>query len=125
MDLNETLGRIEPATLAFFGGVVGGLAREIIRWRGLIVAGAAGVFLQPLFVTLAAIEVALGGGVATLARQAAPSDISPALALLGAFLVGAGLEELIKRGARLRIFSPDVPFGGGKARPTIVDFLRS
>ena len=124
MDLNETLGGVGPLTLSLAGGVVGGLARELVRWRTLAMAGTAGIFAQPLFLTLAGIEVMLGGGVATLAHSYTPT-LSPALSLLTAFLIGAGFEEVVKHGARL-IPSADVPFGKtGRLKPTLTDFLRS
>lgn len=124
MDLNQALGAVDPVTLAFAGGVVGGLARELVRWRTLSMAGTAAIFAQPLFLALAGVEVVLGGGVATLARAYAPT-LAPPLALLAAFLIGAGFEEIIKHGARL-IPSADVPFGRhGRLKPTLTDFLRS
>lgn len=123
MDLNETLGRLDPQALAFVGGIVGGLARELVRWRNLAVAGTAGIFAQPAFLILAGIEVLLGGGVATLA-QSHTQAFPPTLGLLIAFLLGAGFEEVIKHGARL-LPSADVPMGGKPKKPTLTDFLRT
>ena len=123
MDLNETLGRVDPVTLAFAGGIVGGLARELVRWRNLAVAGTAAIFAQPVFMTLAGVEVLLGGAVATLVHSYTPT-LSPPVALLASFLLGAGFEEVIKRGARLSALSADITLGE-KSKPTVVDFLRS
>ena len=123
MDLNETLGRVDPVTLAFAGGIVGGLARELVRWRNLAVAGTAAIFAQPVFMTLAGVEVLLGGAVATLAHSYTPM-LAPPVALLASFLLGAGFEEVIKRGARLSALSADITLGE-KSKPTVVDFLRS
>ena len=88
MDLNETLGRVDPVTLAFAGGIAGGLARELVRWRTLAVAGTAAIFAQPVFLAFAGVEVMLGGGVATLAHSYTPT-LAPPLALLASFLLGA------------------------------------
>jgi uncharacterized SAM-binding protein YcdF (DUF218 family) len=123
MDLYETLGRFDPETLSFTGGVIGGLARELIRWRKLAMDGTAAIFAQPLFLGLAGVEVMLGAGVATLAHAYTP-NLAPPLALLTAFLLGAGFEEIIKHGARL-IPSADPPLGADRLKPTIGDFLRS
>lgn len=124
MDVNAALAGVDPETLALSGGLVGGLARELVRWRGLVLKGDAAVFAQPLFLAVGAIEVALGGGLATLAHSYMPM-LMPALALLAAFLIGAGFEEIVKQAARF-LPSGDVTMGrDGKLKPTLVDFLRS
>lgn len=110
------------AALLFLCGLLGAVAFEVIRWRKLEQADESGAFVKPLFVCLSAAFVLAGGGAGLIFGQLVPAG---ALQLATAFVGGAGLEELVKRAARLKIWSPDVHLGAARQQLTTLAFLRA
>lgn len=108
----------------FLLGALGALAREILRWRKLYLAGRLKKYLNPTYISIAAAVVILAGVCAmvfTPALATAPNLVRPM-----SFVIGAGFELLVQQAAKLRM--PSLPMGEdqGKARPPSVnEFLRA
>ena len=100
-------------------GALGGLCVEFFRWRKLLMRPHGKAYVGAPFIILSAIFVILAGAVGfVFGRLVAPGALREA----SAFIFGAGLEEVVKRAARLR--KPSIAFGKGATKTSLHEFLR-
>lgn len=87
-------------------GVVGGLAREVIRWRRLIEDKRADLYMRPKYLILSIVILGVSGCVAIIFVQLVPTGpfVYPV-----AFVCGAGVEEIVRQAAKLEVWTPPVP----------------
>lgn len=108
----------------FLVAVLGGFCREIVRWRRLARSRRRDLFLKPLYLTISGIEIIAGGLAAPLFSAFMSSE--PAR-LVAAYVAGVGIEELVRRAAKLQIWVPHVNLEGqdGQHPSSILEYLRS
>jgi hypothetical protein len=107
----------------FVAGMIGAVGREVFRWRRLSNQRRADLFKRPQYVLISAVQVVLGGAVAMIFGPV----VSGSWQFPVGFVAGAGLEELIKRAARLEIWTPSVPHGPQTAGrdDSFLEYLRA
>jgi len=111
-----------PLGLLFGSGMIGGIAREFFRWKRLSNNRRADLFRHLQYFCISTVQVLLAGLVAMIFG---PVVASPWQFPVG-FVAGVGLEELVRRGASLQIWTPSVPHGGGRALgPSYLEYLRA
>ena len=119
---NKRIVSMNPSLAIFLAALVGGLSREAFRWRAIYVSGRIQKYSTPLYLGIAAAIVLLAGLVGLILAPLAPSG-QPQIA--AAFVIGAGLELVVRQAARLKM--PTVPMGGGErvqTMPSVSEFLR-
>jgi hypothetical protein len=112
----------------FVVGMLGGAARELLRWRQLHARNQLGKFVKPIYLAIAGIQILLCGGVAMIFAPLAPLQD---FVLATAFASGVGFELIVKQASKLRIWSPEVKQGAAQAEApdedlsqNIVEFMR-
>ena len=110
-----------PALWICLAGVVGGMGRELMRWKSLSDRKRADLFRKPQYFVISLIQLGLAASVALIFTQV----VSGNWKYVVAFVSGAGLEELIRLAMKLEIWTPAVPHGSEEMRPSIAEYLRA
>jgi hypothetical protein len=112
-----------PLAYLFLAGIVGGALREVIRWKRLRERKRDDLYAQPPYLLVSGAEVLMGGVVGIFFANVANS---PSMKLIICFVVGAGIEALVRKAAKLEIWTPSIPQGPSEPRPaTMLEYLRA
>lgn len=108
----------------FYLGILGGISREIIRWKRIFRTKKKDLYLNKKFIVIAIIEIMLGAFISIIFI----SIENELVRNMVGFTVGVGFEELVRRAAKLKIWIPEVSQGSDenqtKYNSTIKEFLR-
>ncbi len=99
-------------------GAFGGVCSEYFRWRALLTRPRAKAYQAPVYIMLSIAFVLLAGGVGFVLGRLAPTGL---LQSVSAFVAGVGLEEVVKRAARLQ--RPNVPFDQSGIKASLHEFV--
>ena len=101
--------------------LVGGFLREIVRWKRLSDRKRQDLYVRPAYLAISVIEILLGIWVAILFAGLVAQTFKPIIA----FVAGVGVEEVVRRAAKLKVWIPSVPLGEAKSRGSFLEYLRT
>jgi hypothetical protein len=123
-----------PSNLMLLGlGAFGAFLKEFLRWRTLAVHKRTDLFLTPGFIFFSALFIACGAVVGLIfGSWTASGPVGVGMAHIVAWVAGVGIEELVRRAAKLQIWTPPVAMGQlaegslpTPTQPSLLEFLRS
>ena len=122
-----------PGSLTLLGlGGFGAFLKEFFRWRALALRKRTVLFLKPEFIFFSCIFIACGAVVGLIfGSWSARGPMGVGFGHIVAWVAGVGIEELVRRAAKLKIWTPSVaqgqPAEGSLPTPTqpsLLEFLR-
>jgi hypothetical protein len=102
-----------PSPLVLYGlGAFGAFLKEFFRWRKISERRRFDLFFKPAYLFFSAVFIASGGLVGELfGSWSASGPMGVGMGHVVAWVAGVGLEEVVKRAAQLRIWTPAVAHG--------------
>ena len=132
-DSPATNASASSLTLLGLGGF-GAFLKEFFRWRTLADRKRTDLFLKPEFILFSCLFIASGAVVGLIfGSWSASGPMGPGMGHIVAWVAGVGIEEIVRRAAKLQIWTPSVAQGQlanangalpAPTQPSLLEFLR-